>query len=438
MLDAGADLSLENSYVGGYSLSSFEHAIEARSVVSIVHPSKFHIALNNRYQSALEQMINLGDPFISPKSTIKPYGREIPPLIFFAFRSGGGRANEIQTVDKAIFLLKRKADISCRDYNGDTVLHALLKSLRDYERPEPVEEKSIYLSLTQPKQLLMVFMTAGADVCAINDKGETPSTIAQKYGKEDEWTEALTLCGYDPEVVFAQSNSALHDPPRIPLTPKLSFEQFCQNRQEHLEYKKICFGEYCQECGERFRHEMISFEECCPQCGEEFQARKVSFGGHYQTWREKYLLERASCRRYYEEWLASLPPKEDKDTTNTDDESDEDGYTEISDDDEYSEDMNICMRPTNHDTEPTQEDDWNGENLEGSGCDVRDIDIDLEEAEVVWNKDPIEDVGDQGVEHGDCEGVGFTGSSLNTYGLSPSDMDIFKEFCNFSNGSDEF
>jgi hypothetical protein len=380
-------------------------------------------------------MMNLRDSLISPKNTIKYLDSDVPPLIAFAFDSGIAPGDSVQIVDKAILLLKKKADISCRDYDGGTVLHTLLKSQRRHENSMPMSENRFFLSLTQPKQLLMVFITAGADICAINDKGETPALIAQKHGKEDEWSEALTLCGYDPEVVFVQSGSALHDPSRIPLTSKLSFEQFCRNRQKHLEYKKVCFGEYCPECGERFRHEMISFEECCPQCGEEFQARKVSLGEHYQTWREKYLLERASCRRYYEQWLASLPHKAEKDTNDADDESDEDGYTGISDAEEYSEDMDTCMRPTNHNTKTTRGDDRSAENSEWRGYGFHEIDIGFKEADEFWKQDSMEDLGDQGVEDGDREDVGFIGSNLNTSDSNPGNMDIFEEFCDFSNGS---
>jgi hypothetical protein len=355
-------------------------------------------------------MINLGDPLISPKNSIKSFtGIKVPPLIILADFCGYTHPEVLQIVDKAILFLKRKADIACRDYNGYTVLHTLLKCLRHHEQSRQLPEDGFYLSLTEPKQLLMVFITAGADVCATNDRGKTPSMIARDYGREDEWTEALTLCGYDPEEVFAQSGSTLHDSMRIPQTFILSFEEFCQNRQEHLRYRKICFGEYCQECGEKFRHEMISFEERCPQCGKSFQARKVSLGGHYQTWRERYLLEKASCTRYYQERLASFPPEE-KETTDTDDESDEDGYTEISDSDEGSEDVDIGSRPAERDTETTQRDDRNGENFEGRGCDVHDINIDLEEADGIWKHNSMEDVGDQGVEDGDNEGVGFAGA----------------------------
>lgn len=380
-------------------------------------------------------MINLGDPLISPNSPVNSYVRTVAsPLILIAASCGKTASNTVQLVDKAILLLKRNADISCRDRNGDTVLHLVLRCPRHHERNRMSPEGEFYISLTELNELLMVFITAGADVCAINDEGETPSKIAQDYGWKDEWTKALTLCGYDSEDVFARSGPTFHDSTHIPQISVLSFEEFCQNRQEHLRYKKICFGEYCQGCGEKFRHEMMSFEERCRQCGESLQARTVSLGGHYQTWRESYLLEKTSYTRYYQKFLGSLIP-ENKETIGTDDESDEDGYTEISGSDESSEDVDIGGRYVEQDTEITQRDDKNCEDFEGSGCDAQDMDIDLEEVEVL-NHDPMQDVSNQRLEDGDREGVGLAGTDLNNYGLMSDDMDIFRDFCDFSNCSD--
>lgn len=288
----------------------------------------------------------------------------------------------------------------------------------------------------------MAFITAGADVCAINGNGLTPSHIAQKYNREDKWSEALTLCGYDPEVVFAQSGLDSHDPLRISLTPGLSFQQFCRNRQEYLEFKKICFGEYCQSCGDELLHDFISFEECCQSCKNKLQARKTSPEGHYQTWRANYLMEKAFYKRLYEEHLARspseeekerlvrLPPEEEEAIVGTNDESDDDGCIEISDGDEFDDDMNIHVRPTNHDAETTQGDDRNGKSLEGGGHGAHNIDIDLEEAEGDWNQNPMEDVGNRGLGLGDCADIGFTGSDLNPDSSVPDDEDIFEEFCN--------
>lgn len=133
-------------------------------------------------------------------------------------------------VDKAILLLNRKADISCRDKIGDTVLHILLKCERSNERfPKPQKRPYTWgLSFKAPKDLLMVFITAGADVYATNNEGKTPSRVALEYRREDEWIEALMLCGYDFEEVIACS---IHHSTRGHQTSKLSFQEYCQQRQ---------------------------------------------------------------------------------------------------------------------------------------------------------------------------------------------------------------
>lgn len=144
-------------------------------------------------------------------------------------------------VDKAILLLNRKADISCRDENGDTVLHTLFKSGRLHERMSKIQARRLGdlqtwdLSFKAPKDLLMVFITAGADVYATNDDGETPSMVALEYGREDEWIEALELCGYEFEKVL---ESGIYRPTGENQTSKLSFQEYCQRRQQrrHPQY----------------------------------------------------------------------------------------------------------------------------------------------------------------------------------------------------------
>ncbi len=381
-------------------------------------------------------MINLGDPFISPNSTVKDlWDEECSPLICLASLCGLCLGGSIQTVDKAILLLQRKADILYRDYNDDTVLHRLLETSRYREMFRPLTWNQFYWSLAELEQLLMVFIIAGADVYAFNNRGETPSMIARKYGREVEWTESLTLCGYDSEEVFAQSDPALHDCTRIPQTSKLSFEEFCWDRQEHLRYKALCFGEYCQGCGDKFLPEMISFEERCEQCGGSFQAKEVSLEGRYQVWRKWYLLTKASLTRYYQEQRLAILLSEGERITDQDDESDEDGNNYMSDSHEGSENVEIGSRPTERDPETMSWNGWNGENFEGGGeTGDSDMIIDLEEADGNWKDDSM---GEQVVKDGDGEGGGgFEGSNLNAYSLSADDTDIFKEFFDFSNYSD--
>lgn len=142
-------------------------------------------------------------------------------------------------IDKAILLLKRGADISCRGYNGDTVLHTLLKCSRHHEKSSITDLRAFNLSLKEPKELLIVFITAGANVYATNDEDETPSTIAWDYGRDDEWTEALTLCGYDPDEVFAQSDPDLYDCTCERQISKLSLEEYCRQREENARFEEV-------------------------------------------------------------------------------------------------------------------------------------------------------------------------------------------------------
>jgi hypothetical protein len=154
----------------------------------------------------------------------------------------------IDIVEKAILLLQRGADISCRDNDGDTVLHTLLACDRYHERISESEAlkrnfmgltlKSWRLSITEPLELLKAFITAGADVYATNDKGETPSLFAWDYGRE-EWIEALDFCGYDTEQVLAHAERGLHECSCDRQSSKLSFQEFCQQRRGNARFEEV-------------------------------------------------------------------------------------------------------------------------------------------------------------------------------------------------------
>ncbi|KAH6679183.1 hypothetical protein B0J14DRAFT_293095 [Halenospora varia] len=173
------------------------------------------------------------------------YGSECFPLTALADNCGYDTLEAIDVVEKAIFLLQRKVDISCRGSNGDTVLHNLFRSDRLHSRVSKAQAKSntggimwqYPLSFTAPKDLLMVFITAGADVYAINDGRHTPSDIALEYGRVEEWIEALILCGYNAVEVIADSDPCLQDSTREPQTSKLSFEDYCRQRSKKSRFK---------------------------------------------------------------------------------------------------------------------------------------------------------------------------------------------------------
>jgi hypothetical protein len=136
---------------------------------------------------------------------------------------------------RQFFLLNRKANISCRDENGDTVLHTTLRSPRLHDfvsKHRAGYEERIQawdLSFTAPRDLLAVFITAGADVYTTNNAGKTPSMVALEYGRKGEWIEGLELCGYDVEEVLT---SCVHHPTRVHQTAKLSFHEYCEQRLE--------------------------------------------------------------------------------------------------------------------------------------------------------------------------------------------------------------
>jgi hypothetical protein len=241
-------------------------------------------------------------------------------------------------VDKAILLLERAANISWRDSSGDNVLHASLNSKRRHERvthtydysestPNMYKDHHFCMSLTEPKQFLILCIAAGADVYATNNDGETPSLVARKYGREREWTEALSQCGYDPIEVFVQSDASPLDGTRIRQTSKLSFKEYCQRREEYLRFKKLFFEEFCRGCEEAFRPEMVSIDECCPLCGEEFRVKRTLLDEHYRPFQEQYLREQAFLKKTWEERHFSFEEVET---------SDEEEEVEASDEEEES------------------------------------------------------------------------------------------------------
>jgi ankyrin repeat protein len=156
-------------------------------------------------------VLDLGEPFISPRGIYKDYlGRECSPLTTLARSCGFAWQENIDLVGKAILLLERGADILCRNDIGDTVLHTILKCGRLYEtllKPNLALQKRGKLSrwracLLARKDLLMVFITAGAEVDAANGEGQTPTMVASDYGREEEWIQALTACGFDANKVL--------------------------------------------------------------------------------------------------------------------------------------------------------------------------------------------------------------------------------------------
>ncbi|CAG8975236.1 hypothetical protein HYALB_00011936 [Hymenoscyphus albidus] len=159
---------------------------------------------------------------------------------------GYAYSDALSIVDKAITLIKRGIDISSRINGGDTVLHTILRCEREHEqysRNKAWRSGGLWaweVSLKAPKDLIMACISAGADVYVKNDAGETPSMIAQAYGRVKEWSEALTECGfYAPSVLgYSDSKSSSEEFVYERQKSKLSFDEFCRKREREPQIKE--------------------------------------------------------------------------------------------------------------------------------------------------------------------------------------------------------
>ena len=99
-------------------------------------------------------------------------------------------------------------------------------------------------SKNEPGELLKVFIAAGADIYALNNRGYSASRIAMKYGRKREWLEALEFCGFESKEVMNQT------------IPK--YKQYTGRRQ----ISKLTFQEYYQTWDERkWDEKMTKLEE---------------------------------------------------------------------------------------------------------------------------------------------------------------------------------
>ncbi|KAF4629078.1 hypothetical protein G7Y89_g9078 [Cudoniella acicularis] len=226
--EAGADASLETYHGDGTWLTVLTETVASMSVEN------------------LKTILELGGVFLSSLVTYSECCfKEISLLMLLADHCGYFDGSDIHIVDKAILLMKWKADISSSYCNGDTVLHRVLKCPRHSDRLSKArcrENGSLWqwrLSFTAPKDLLITFIAAGADVYAENGAGETPSGSACDYNRVEEWNEALTACGYDSAKVLADSEPDTYGQFKYERqTSKLSFEEYCQIRQEECQIKE--------------------------------------------------------------------------------------------------------------------------------------------------------------------------------------------------------
>lgn len=128
-----------------------------------------------------------------------------------------------------------------------TCLHHVMNHPRSRDTSRFIFQDPVTLhSDGELKDILMLLVSAGADVYAVNDLGESPSDIAWRNDHEREWREALEECGYDPDEVDLHEEEEATcwtsgiDASTIKVQPEhLSFS-------EYLEIRKVMMNRFVE------------------------------------------------------------------------------------------------------------------------------------------------------------------------------------------------
>lgn len=149
-----------------------------------------------------------------------------------------------EIVDKLILLLNRGADTSIRNGAGDTLFHVILSTSRLYEKCcfkkaiRDGQPQNWIRSITDPVVILMLLITYGADIHATNNCGLTPTEVAYKYNRINEWFEALENCGFNVEQLPGEPNLHVNPDVIAGQTCQLSFDDCCKWWTEQQKFEE--------------------------------------------------------------------------------------------------------------------------------------------------------------------------------------------------------
>ena len=202
----------------------------------------------DRIQAKVKALIDLEEPFVSLENTGNnlldaniptPYANI--PLMLLAYLHSQQWGTNLQMADKVGLLLTRGANVKARNSSGGTCLHLVF--LEHHHRGGCwlcCDGSRLRRHLCRTKDIVILMITAGADVCAVDGEGESVSDVAIRSGQQSLWTEALKYCGIDINDVLARSkvdtacSTALSpeysQPPRS-VTSKMSLEEYLERRK---------------------------------------------------------------------------------------------------------------------------------------------------------------------------------------------------------------
>lgn len=142
-------------------------------------------------------LLDYGYPFIFPGGFFNKH--ETPLLHLASTHSLRNFISYCEIPDKIALLLQRGADVLSHDLDGNTCLHLVMRYRFDEECSTAPRYRNDSASEyhKELKDILMLLLTAGADVTARNSFEFSPSDVAWDYGHWQQWTDALQECGYD-------------------------------------------------------------------------------------------------------------------------------------------------------------------------------------------------------------------------------------------------
>ncbi|KAK5098696.1 hypothetical protein LTS08_006074 [Lithohypha guttulata] len=185
---------------------------------------------------ALRVMLDHGHPFFSPNVI---YTSGEAPLLRLATHHRHRPSKAYQIPDKVALLLSRGAAADICGSEGDTCLHLCMQyRTEEYASGRIFQNKIDKECDGELLDILMLLITAGANVQARNDYGLSPSDMAYEWGHEREWIRALKDCGYDlRSVIDAEEEivcwSSGHD------FQEASFRQPLLTFAEYLSFRKL-------------------------------------------------------------------------------------------------------------------------------------------------------------------------------------------------------
>ena len=243
LLDAGSDISsilIPPPCDGGTIESALSVGLSAGSLVTRSYHYINYAKVADYTQVKVKALVDLGEPFISLEATVTNDRQGRTPLLLLADDHAEQWGGSYQIPGKIALLLSRGVKVNARDSSGGSCLHLVSRHIHWESRCPCGDEIRWWRHLSMTKDILIMMISAGADVCAIDEDGESVSDVALCSGLEMLWTDALKYCGIDIKDVLARSNfnpaystavDSRYSGPSELVTSKISLTEYLERRK---------------------------------------------------------------------------------------------------------------------------------------------------------------------------------------------------------------